>query len=65
MIRMGVFLASASTLIGFGTLSFAQHTLLRSAGLTTLLGVGYAAIGAFTILPPLLNRVRLSKIRSS
>ncbi|MDM8543317.1 MMPL family transporter [Desulfococcaceae bacterium HSG9] len=61
LIRMGVFLASASTLIGFGTLSLAQHTLLQSAGLTTFLGVGYAVIGAFTILPPLLDRVRLSE----
>jgi predicted exporter len=64
LIRMGVFLASTSTLIGFGTLSLAQHTLLRSAGLTALLGIGYAVIGAFTILPPLLNGVRFPKARS-
>ncbi len=65
LIRMGVFLASTSTLIGFGTLSFAQHTLLRSAGLTALLGVGYAVIGAFMILPPLLDCVRRHEVRGS
>jgi uncharacterized protein len=55
LIRMTVFLAAASTLIGFGVLCAAQHSLLRSAGITSLLGIGYALIGAFLILPPVLT----------
>jgi ubiquinone/menaquinone biosynthesis C-methylase UbiE len=54
-IRMAVLLASISTIIGFGALSFSQHSLLRSMGLSSLLGIGYALIGTFTILPPLLR----------
>ncbi|MCP4135326.1 MAG: MMPL family transporter [bacterium] len=56
LIRMAVFLASISTLIGFGVLLTAEHSLLRSAGITSLLGIGYSLIGAFTILPPVLSR---------
>jgi predicted exporter/2-polyprenyl-3-methyl-5-hydroxy-6-metoxy-1,4-benzoquinol methylase len=57
LIRMTVFLAAASTIIGFGVLCTAQHALLKSAGLTSLLGIGYCLIGAFVILPPVLERV--------
>ncbi len=55
LIRMTVFLAGASTIIGFGVLCSAQHALLRSAGITSLLGIGYSLVGAFIILPPLLK----------
>jgi len=55
LIRMTVFLAGTSTIIGFGVLSTAQHSLLKSAGTTLLLGIGYALVGAFVILPPLLK----------
>jgi predicted exporter len=55
LIRMTVFLAGASTLIGFGVLCTARHSLLQSAGITSLLGIGYSLIGAFVILPPLLK----------
>ena len=64
LIRMTVFLAGASTIIGFGVLSAARHSLLRSAGLSLLLGIGYSLIGAFVILPPLLKalkRIRMKK----
>lgn len=54
-IRMTVLLASASTMIGFGALSLSEHSLLRSIGISSLLGVGYSVIGAFAILPPLLK----------
>ncbi|MDF1592782.1 MAG: MMPL family transporter [Desulfobacterales bacterium] len=65
LIRLAVFMASASTIIGFGILCTAEHTLLRSAGLTSLLGIGYAAIGAFVILPPVLNHLaRHRKIKT-
>jgi len=57
LIRMAVFLASASTLIGFGVLNLADHRLLKSAGLVSVLGIGYALIGAFVILPPILRKV--------
>ena len=55
LIRMAVFMASTSTIIGFGVLCSAQHSLLKSAGITSLLGIGYSIIGAFIILPPILN----------
>lgn len=55
LIRMTVFLAGASTLIGFGVLCMARHSLLQSAGITSLLGIGYSLVGAFVILPPLLK----------
>nr|MBF0221429.1 MMPL family transporter [Desulfobulbaceae bacterium] len=55
LVRMAVFMASASTLLGFGGLVSAEHSLLNSAGLTSLLGIGYSLIGAFVLLPPLLK----------
>lgn len=55
LVRMAVFMAGASTLIGFGVLCFAEHGLLRSIGITSLLGIGYSLIGAFLLLPPLLR----------
>jgi uncharacterized protein len=55
-IKMAVVMASFSTLLGFGVLCTAEHSLLYSAGLTSLLGVGYSLIGAFVLLPPLLVR---------
>lgn len=58
LIRMAVFMAAVSTLIGFGVLIFARHTLLKSAGLTSFLGIGYALLGAFLILPPVLTYIR-------
>jgi predicted exporter/SAM-dependent methyltransferase len=55
LVRSAVFLAGSSTLIGFGVLCFAEHSLLRSIGITSLLGIGYSLLGAFLLLPPLLN----------
>ncbi len=55
LIKMTVFMASFSTIIGFGVLCFSQHALLRSAGLTSLLGIAYSLAGAFIILPPVLK----------
>ena len=57
LIKMTIFMGSTSTLIGFGVLCFAQHALLRSAGLTSLLGIAYSLAGAFIILPPLIKFV--------
>ncbi len=55
-VRMAVFMAGASTIIGFGVLCLANHSLLRSIGVTSLLGIGYSLLGAFLLLPPLLQR---------
>ena len=69
LVRSTVFLAGASTLIGFGVLCFAQHSLLRSIGITSLLGIGYSLLGAFLLLPPLLtlyfNNIGLRKKKGS
>ncbi|RUM40674.1 MAG: MMPL family protein [Desulfocapsa sp.] len=56
LIRMAVFMAGVSTLIGFAVLCFAEHGLLRSIGITSLLGIGYSLLGAFLLLPPILRR---------
>jgi uncharacterized protein len=53
-IKLAVVMAAASTLIGFGVLCMADHNLLRSAGLTSFLGIGYSLLGAFILLPPTL-----------
>ena len=55
LIRVSVLMAAVSTLIGFGALCGAQHTLLRSAGVTSFLGIGFSMLGAFLILPPILQ----------
>lgn len=55
-IKMAVMMAAVSTLIGFGVLCGAEHNLLRSAGLTSLFGISYSLLGAFILLPPLLER---------
>ncbi len=57
LIHVAVTMAAASTLIGFGVLYFSEHTLLRSAGITSFLGIGYALAGAILILPPILSRL--------
>jgi len=57
LIRQAMFLAGATTLIGFGVLALAQHAVLKSIGLTSLLGIAYSLVGAFLIVPPLVKRV--------
>ncbi len=55
-VRSSVFLSSASTMIGFGILCFAEHNLLQSIGIASLLGLTYSLLGSFLLLPPLLDR---------
>lgn len=55
-IRLAVFMAGTSTMIGFGVMCLAEHSLLQSAGLACLLGIGFCLGGTFLILPPLLRR---------
>jgi SAM-dependent methyltransferase len=56
LVRVAVFMAGTSTLIGFGVLCFAEHSLLQSIGITSLLGIGYSLLGTFLLLPPLLEK---------
>ncbi len=65
LVRSSVFLAGASTLIGFGALCFADHSMLRSIGVTSFTGIGYSLLGTFLLLPPLLNRYFADRDRKS
>lgn len=56
LVRVSVFMAGTSTLLGFGVLALAEHSLLKSIGITSLLGIGYSLLGTFLLLPPLLKR---------
>ncbi|MCG8550897.1 MAG: MMPL family transporter, partial [Desulfobacterales bacterium] len=55
-IRLAVFMAGISSMIGFGVMCLAEHSLLQSAGLACLLGISFCLGGTFLILPPLLRR---------
>lgn len=55
LVRSAVLLSAASTLIGFGVLCFAEHSTLKSVGITSLCGIGYTLLGTFLLLPPLLQ----------
>ncbi|MEW6333944.1 MAG: methyltransferase domain-containing protein, partial [Thermodesulfobacteriota bacterium] len=57
LIRLAIFLAAMTTLIGFGVLAAAGHAVLKSIGVTSLLGIFYSLLGAFLIVPPLVKRV--------
>jgi uncharacterized protein len=57
LFRTTVFLAAASTLVGFGALMSADHAVFKSAGLTSFCGILFSAVGAFVFLPPLLRRL--------
>jgi predicted exporter/SAM-dependent methyltransferase len=57
LIRLSVFLCFATTFMGFGALAVSGHALLKNAGITLALGIGYSFIGAVTITPPLLKHV--------
>jgi uncharacterized protein len=56
-IKLAISLAAATTLIGFGVLAFAGHALLRSIGIVSFLGIGYSLIGAYFILPFLMEKI--------
>jgi uncharacterized protein len=56
VVRLAIFMAAASTLVGFAVLLTADHRLLKSAGMISFFGIGYCLIGALLILPPLLKR---------
>ena len=53
--RAAVLLGGVSTLMGTGAMALSQHQVLQSAGLSTFLGIGYAMLGTFVIVPPALT----------
>ena len=57
LIRMSIFLSAVATLFGFGAMWGANHSLLRSTGITAFLGTAYSMLGSFLILPHLLRRI--------
>ncbi len=57
-IRMAVFLSAVTTLLGFGAMWGADHSVLQSTGATAFLGIAYSMIGTFLILPPVLTRIQ-------
>jgi len=57
LFRTTVFLAAASTLVGFGALMGADHAVFKSAGLTSFGGILFSSVGTFILLPPLLRRL--------
>ncbi len=61
-LRAAVFLNAGSTITGLGVLAFAGHTMLRSAGLSMVLGLCYALIGTVAILPPLLRLIYTPRV---
>ena len=56
-IKLAIFLAALTTLIGFGVLALADHALLRSIGVVSSLGITYSLIGVFFILPVLMEKI--------
>lgn len=57
LVRLSVFLSFATTFMGFCILAISDNAMLRSAGLSLALGIGYSFLGAVTIVPPLLKRI--------
>jgi len=53
--RLAVFIGSAATIIGFGSLFTADHNLLKGAGSLIPVGIGFAMAGPFVVLPSLLD----------
>jgi predicted exporter len=56
-IKLAIFLAAFTTLIGFGVLAFAGHSLLRSIGMVSFLGIGYSLMGTYFIVPVLMKKI--------
>ena len=57
LVRLSVFLSFATTSMGFCILAISDNVMLKSAGLSLALGIGYSFLGAVTIVPPLLKRI--------
>ncbi len=59
-VSKGVGLAVLTTLVGFGSLTLSGYPGLQSMGTVALMGVGFSALIALTLLPVLLRK-RLPK----
>ncbi|MFH0975709.1 MAG: methyltransferase domain-containing protein [Spirochaetota bacterium] len=64
LVHMSVFLSFATTFAGFGLLALSSHSLLKSAGLSLGLGIGYSFIGAVMLVPPMLKYVFTQKLQA-
>jgi predicted exporter/SAM-dependent methyltransferase len=53
--RAAVLLGGVSTLMGTGAMALSQHQVLKMAGLSTFMGIGYAMLGTFILVPPILT----------
>lgn len=51
--RASVLLCALTTCAGFGALAFADHPVLRSIGVSALVGIGSAAVVCQLLVPPL------------
>lgn len=56
-IKFSMFLSALTTMTGFGVLIFAEHALLKSIGIVSFLGIGYSLVGAYFILPVLMEKI--------
>ena len=56
-VRTSIFLSSTATLVGMITMTTADHAVTRSAGIMGTLAIGFCALGAYVILPPVLRRL--------
>ncbi|MBN1365753.1 MAG: methyltransferase domain-containing protein [Syntrophaceae bacterium] len=56
-IKLAMFLAAFTTLVGFGVLIFASHSLLRSIGIVSFPGIGFSLVGTYCILPVLMKKI--------
>lgn len=54
-VRTSIFLSASATLIGMAAMATSEHAVTRSAGIMATLGIGYCALGAYVILPPVLR----------
>jgi len=59
-----VLISSLTTLVGFGSLSFARHPALHSIGLAVLLGIGGAAVSALIVTPAFYRTAWVSRVLS-
>ncbi len=59
-VSKGVALAALTTLVGFGSLGLSGYPGLQSMGIVALMGVGFSALIALTLVPALLRK-RLPK----
>ncbi len=57
-VRKAVLLASATTIVGFGSMMLTDHSGMAQFGLLTALGILLCALNALIVLPALLTRMR-------